>query len=65
MTHARQPLILCVLGFHNWKKKEQHTKGGVAELGGYIFFPNTETIYECECRATKSVITDYKGDVIG
>lgn len=59
------PLILCVLGIHDWKFKESHTHGGVAELGRYIFLPNTETIFECACRKQKSVITNFRGDVIG
>ena len=58
------PLILCVFGIHNWKLKEERVHGGLAEFGGYVFFPNTEEIYECECRKRKSIIKDYKGDVI-
>lgn len=62
---TQHPLILCVFGIHNWISIKSQIHGGVAELGGYIFLPNTETIYECtECRKRKSIITDYKGDII-
>ena len=61
MTH---PTIFCVFGFHNWKKIESKNAGGIAELGGYIFFPNTETVYQCDCYKKMSIITDYKGDFL-
>ena len=59
------PLILCVFGIHNWIFIKSQTHGGVAELGRYIFLPNTETIYECiGCRKHKSIITDYRGKMM-
>ena len=59
------PLILCVFGLHHWKHVEYKYAGAVAEFGGYGFLPNTEEILECSCRARKSIVRNYKGDVIG
>ena len=59
------PLILCVFGIHRWEFVKCEVHGGVAELGRYVFFPNTKSTYECmKCRKQKDVITDYKGDVM-
>jgi len=57
------PLILCVFGLHDWKHIRYQNAGGLAEFGGYIFFPSMEEILECSCRARKSIIRDYKGDI--
>ena len=63
--NPNHPLIFCVFGIHNWEHVQYQNAGGVAELGRYIFLPNTEEIFECaKCRKRKSIITDFRGDVI-
>ena len=67
MTATKMQLLKCVLGFHEWKKRESKPVEGKysATLGGYMFNPSTRTEYECSIYKKIGVnIVDFKGDVV-